>query len=86
MCQRILIVEQCQAMADRIALLLEKLGHQVRIARDLEAALVVAQNFCPQVVLVDPTLPDIGTCQAAMGLRSVLIDERLRIIAMDLMH
>ena len=34
MCRRILIVEKNHSLADSLALLVERLGHEVRIARD----------------------------------------------------
>lgn len=52
---RIMIVERCHSLADRIALVVECLGHEVRIACDGQAALVVAGNFRPEVILLDPT-------------------------------
>jgi DNA-binding response OmpR family regulator len=56
MCRRILVAVQCHSLADRIALGLESSGHKVRIACDGQAALVVARNFDPEVVLLDATM------------------------------
>jgi len=46
-----------------VALLLEHLGHQVRIACDARAALVVADSFQPDVVLLDPTMEGITVAE-----------------------
>ena len=83
MCRRILIVENCHSLADRVALLVERLGHQVRIACDGQAALVVAQRFHPEVILLDQTVPDIDGCPVAGALRSVLNCAHIRIIALN---
>src|SRR4051794_30696041 len=72
MCQRILVVEKCHSWADRVALLLEHLGHQVRIACDAQAALVVAETFHPDVVLLDPTMEGITVADV----ESVLCDAK----------
>jgi len=86
MCRRILVVEQRHWLADRIALHLEGLGHQVRIACDGQAALVVAQNFRPEVVLVDASLDFVGGCRVTVGLRSVLGDPDLPIFTIKASH
>src|SRR5215208_5950972 len=65
MCRRILVVVQCHSLADRIALRLEGLGHQVRIACDGQAALVVAGNLHPDVVLLDATMGNVSGCEVA---------------------
>src|SRR3954447_3102514 len=78
MCQRILVVERCHSWADRVALLLEHLGHQVRIACDAQAALVVAETFQPDVVLLDPTMEGITVAEVEWGLCHAQGSGRLR--------
>jgi len=85
MCRRILSVGDCPSFADRVALVLERLGHQVRIACDRQAAVVVAQNFQPEAVLLD-TVRDVDSRRAAFALRSVLVDEHTPIIAINPSH
>jgi len=83
MCRRVLIVEDCHSLADRVALLVEHFGHQVRIACDGPAAVVVAQHFNPEVILLDRTVPDIDGCPVSTALRSVLDCAHIRIIAIN---
>jgi len=78
MCRRILIVENRPLLADRVALLVERIGHQVRIACDGEAALVVAQNFNPEVILLDRTVPDIDGCPVEVALCAVSKDAHIQ--------
>jgi DNA-binding response OmpR family regulator len=78
MCRRILVVENRRSLADYVALLVERRGHQVRIACDGEAALVVAQNFNPEVILLDRTVPDIDGCPVAVALCAVAKHAHIR--------
>ena len=79
MCQRILIVEKSRSLADSLALLVESLGHEVRIARDGQAALIVAERFHPEVILVDRAVSDLDGYPIATALLSVLDCTTLRI-------
>jgi DNA-binding response OmpR family regulator len=80
-CRRNLVVAVCPSLADRVARLLEQLGHQVRIARDGEAALVVAQNFFPEVVVFDLTVRD--AYELPLALRNAVDEDRTLLIAMS---
>ena len=83
MCRRILVVVQCHSLADRIALRLERLGHQVRIACDGQAALVIAGNLHPDVVLLDATMANVSGCQVAVALRRVLGGQDIPIVTIS---
>jgi CheY-like chemotaxis protein len=50
---RVLIVDDSVESTELLALLLERRGHQVQIAHDVEEALRVAQEFKPGVALLD---------------------------------
>ena len=50
---RILIVDDSEETTLLLRLLLERRGHQVRVAHDVEGALRVAQEFAPHVALLD---------------------------------
>ncbi len=50
---RVLIVDDDSASAELLALLIERRGHQVRIAYDVDEGLSVAHEFKPNVALLD---------------------------------
>jgi len=70
--KRVLVVEDCHPLADRVALLVESLGHQARIACDGPAALVVADHFHPELVLLHHTVPDMDGCPVVTALGRLL--------------
>jgi signal transduction histidine kinase len=63
---RILIVDDNRDAAEALAVLLQELGHRVRHVHDGEAALALAVEFHPQVVLLDIGMPKLNgydTCR-----------------------
>ena len=54
---RLLIVDDCPDNATSTAILLKSAGHQVLTARNGTEALMVAESFLPQAVLLDIGLP-----------------------------
>jgi CheY-like chemotaxis protein len=66
---RILVVDDREMQARSLALLLESMGHQVRIATNGHQALNVAMEFLPEVALVDIGLPDMTGYEVARRLR-----------------
>ncbi len=77
--RRILIVDDNRDSAESLAILLQMLGHEVRLAYDGESALRVAKQFCPDIVLLDIGLPRLSGLEAArrirldLGLRDALL-------------
>jgi signal transduction histidine kinase len=77
--RRILIVDDNRDSAESLAILLQMLGHEVKLAYDGEAALRVARQFCPDIVLLDIGLPRLSGLEAArrirhdLGLRDALL-------------
>jgi signal transduction histidine kinase len=67
---RILVVDDLMASAETLMTLLEMEGFEVRIANDGMAALKVAQEFRPDVVLLDIGLPGMNGFEVANQLRS----------------
>ncbi len=62
---RVLVVDDNRDLAYMMAALIEKCGHEVRIAYDGPAALEIATAFHPDVLLVDIALPGMdGFCVA----------------------
>jgi CheY-like chemotaxis protein len=50
---RVLIVDDSEEATQLLALLIERRGHQVRVAHDVDGALLMAKEFRPQVALLD---------------------------------
>jgi two-component system CheB/CheR fusion protein len=66
---RILVVDDNEDSAKSLALLLEMSGNQTRIAFDGAAALAAAEQFRPEVVLLDIGMPKMNGLDAARRIR-----------------
>lgn len=66
---RILVVDDHKDSADSLGLLLKLLGNDVRIVHDGLAAVEVANEFEPRVVLLDIGLPTLNGYEAAQRIR-----------------
>ncbi len=67
---RILVVDDLMASAETLMTLLEMEGFEVRIANEGVAALQIAEDFRPDVVLLDIGLPGMNGFEVAHQLRS----------------
>ncbi|MGZ5886863.1 MAG: response regulator [Ramlibacter sp.] len=67
---RILVVDDLMASAETLMTLLEMEGFEVQIANDGMSALKIAQEFRPDVVLLDIGLPGMNGFEVAHQLRS----------------
>ncbi|MEC5387891.1 response regulator [Uliginosibacterium sp. H3] len=73
---RILIVEDNQDVAEVFAQLVEIIGHETKIAADVEPALALTREWLPAMVLCDLGLPGDGlefarACKREEALRSI---------------
>jgi CheY-like chemotaxis protein len=66
---RVLVVDDNADAADSLAVLLRMRGHDVRIAHDGPAALTLAEEVRPAIVLMDLGLPGMDGYQVARQLR-----------------
>jgi signal transduction histidine kinase/DNA-binding response OmpR family regulator len=66
---RILVVDDLAASAETLMTLLEMEGFEVRVAHEGQAALEIAREFKPNVVLLDIGLPGMNGFEVAHGLR-----------------
>jgi DNA-binding response OmpR family regulator len=66
---RLLIVDDLTDSADSLAMLLTMMGHEVHTAYDGEEALVAAEKFRPEVVLLDIGMPKLSGCDACRRIR-----------------
>ncbi|MPW18832.1 response regulator [Paraburkholderia sp. CNPSo 3157] len=68
--RRVMVVDDSVDGAESMSILLEMLGHEVRVLYDGAAAIVAASEFRPEVVLLDIGLPGIDGYQVARALRA----------------
>lgn len=66
---RVLVIEDNVDAANSLAMLLEMLGHETRIAHDGLEGVRVAAEFRPQLVLLDIGLPKLGGYEVARRIR-----------------
>jgi CheY-like chemotaxis protein len=78
--KRVLVVDDNIDAADTLAMLLRSLGHQTRVAYDGAAALAMADEFSPEVVLLDIGMPGLNGYEVARQLRSRR-QQRIKIVA-----
>jgi two-component system CheB/CheR fusion protein len=79
--RRILIVDDRDSQSKSLGMLLEAMGHQVRLARDGPSALTAALDFNPEVALVDIGLPGMSGYEVARRLRELAQFKNLMLIA-----
>jgi len=66
---KILVVDDNPDSATSMAMMLSMMGHETRTAHDGEAALATAEQFRPQVVLLDIGLPKLNGYEVAQRIR-----------------
>jgi PAS domain S-box-containing protein len=66
---RILIVDDLMDSADSLAMLLRMTGHEVHTAYDGEEAVIAAEKFGPEVVLLDIGMPKVNGYDACRRIR-----------------
>lgn len=79
---RALVVDHDRRAADTLEMLLHTTGYlQTQVAYSAHSAVVIAEEFCPEVVLVELDMPDIGACQLGQILRGRAQSRRICLIA-----
>ena len=66
---RILVVDDNHDSALSLAMMLSIMGHETRTAHDGESAVETAENFLPEVVLLDIGLPKLNGYEVAQRIR-----------------
>jgi PAS domain S-box-containing protein len=80
--RRILVVDDSRDGADSLATMLKLLGNEVRTAHDGVAAVEVAGQFRPEVILMDVGMPRLNGLEAARRIRAQAWGRDLTIIAL----
>jgi CheY-like chemotaxis protein len=80
--RRVLVVDDNDAAADMLAMMVEMLGHDVRTANDGQQALQVGEEFRPEVVLMDLGMPRMNGYEAATRMRATSWGKHAALIAL----
>ncbi len=80
---RVLIVDDNQAAVEMLAMGLEMLGHEVRLAHDGLEGLEVARRFLPNVVLLDLGMPVLNGYETARRIREEPWGAGVKLIALS---
>jgi PAS domain S-box-containing protein len=67
--RRVLVADDNETAAVLLAILLKKLGHEVRTVSDGEAAVQAAADFRPEIVFLDLGMPKLNGYEAARRIR-----------------
>jgi PAS domain S-box-containing protein len=79
---RVLIVDDNEDAARLLSMLVRKLGNDVRTASDGRQAIEVAEQFRPQVVLMDIGMPHMNGMDAARHIRPQPWGEGMKLVAL----
>lgn len=80
--RRILLADDNRDAADSLAMLLQLVGHEVRVAYLGRDALALAQQFRPDIAVLDIGMPDLSGYEVAASLRQQPWAEKVRLIAL----
>ncbi|AKJ30919.1 response regulator [Caldimonas brevitalea] len=78
--KRILVADDNRDAADSLAVVLEICGHETCVAYDGQQAVELAEEFGPDIVILDINMPVMDGYEAARSLRH-LAGERLVLVA-----
>jgi CheY-like chemotaxis protein/nitrogen-specific signal transduction histidine kinase len=81
--RRVLVVDDNEDAADSLAALLQLSGHEVVVAYDGHQALKAADEFRPEVVLLDVSMPRMDGHEAARRLRATEWGKSIYIVALS---
>tara|TARA_R110001606_G_scaffold263789_1_gene412420 strand:- start:106 stop:1005 length:900 start_codon:yes stop_codon:yes gene_type:complete len=79
--KRILVIEDNVDAAESLAMLLEMKGHTTRKAYNGKSGIKIAEEFNPEVILLDIGLPDIDGYQVAEQIRQQAWGKKIFLIA-----
>lgn len=79
----VLVVDDHHDSADSLALLLQLMGHDARVANDGPAALRIVEEEHPDVLLLDIGLPGMNGYEIARRIREMPDGARVRLIALS---
>jgi two-component system OmpR family response regulator len=80
--RRVLLVDDSVDAAEAMSMLLETLGHEVRVMHDGPSALAMVDDFAPEVVILDIGLPGMSGFDVARELRTRAVTKTALLIAL----
>ena len=80
---RVLVVDDNHDITLSLEMLLDMLGQDARVAHDGPTALAIAQEFRPDIVLLDLGLPGMDGYEVARALRKLPGGAAIRIVALS---
>jgi CheY-like chemotaxis protein len=81
--RRILVVDDSQDVTLMMSELLAMLGHDVRAANDGPTALAIADEFAPDLVLLDLGMPEMDGYEVAQRLRAQPGGQAIELVAVS---
>lgn len=78
---RILVVDDDQDITDSLVMLMDIMGHKIRTASNGEQAMTVAENYRPDVMLLDIGMPRLNGYEVARQIRQQPWGEAMTLIA-----
>lgn len=81
--QRVLVVDDSEAAAEMLGLLVQRFGYEVRTAFDGTEAIQIAKSFLPDVVIMDIGMPIMDGLEAAKCMRSAPWSPRFFLVALS---
>jgi CheY-like chemotaxis protein len=80
---RILLVDDNADFVASLSILLQSLGHEVRVANDARGGLAVAREFAPNFAFLDIGLPEINGYQLAAQIRALPGADDIKLVAVS---
>lgn len=80
--RRVLVVDDNKAAAQMVSRVIQALGHEVQIAEDGSQAIRFAEEFRPEIVLMDLGMPTMNGYEAAQRIRGEPWGQSMKLIAL----
>jgi PAS domain S-box-containing protein len=80
-CCRVMVVDDIQDVAMSLSRWVRQLGHDVRVAFDGVAAIQMAEEFRPAVILLDIGMPNMNGYEVARALRATPWGSQMKLVA-----
>jgi PAS domain S-box-containing protein len=81
--RRVLVVDDNEAAANLLSIVMEKLGNQVRVAYDGQQAIEIAERFQPDIVFMDLAMPKLDGYGAARHIRQKQWGQKTVLVALS---